>query len=59
MKNFKVTGIEWDCDGIDPMGYGLPKTTTIEAKDENSVIDELSNMYGFCVLCVGEIIEQD
>ena len=56
MKTFKAIGIKWDCDGVSPKKYNLPKEATIEAEDEDEVIDALSDKYGFCIFSVKEII---
>ena len=56
MAIFKVTGIDWDCLAP-PEHYNLPLETTIEADDEDYVVDELSDKYGWCINSVGDIIE--
>ena len=57
MALFKVTGIKWDCDGVSPKKYNLPTATTIEADDEEWVVDELSDKYGWCINSVKNIEE--
>ena len=56
MKTFKVEIIDWDCLAP-PNHYNLPLNTIIEAEDEDSVIDALSDKYGWCINSVGEIKE--
>ena len=56
MALFKVTGIDWDCLAP-PEHYNLPLETTIEADDEDYVVDELSDKYGWCINSVEDIIE--
>lgn len=56
MATFKAIGIKWDCDGINPKHYNLPKEATIEAEDEDDVVDALSDQYGFCIFGVKQII---
>jgi hypothetical protein len=52
---YKVTGIEWDCDGVNPKTYKLPTDAVVIADDEEDVVDELSDKFGFCILGVGGI----
>lgn len=52
---FKVIGIDWDCFA-DPSHYNLPIETIIEAEDEDDVVDELSDKYGWCINSVEDII---
>lgn len=56
MSTFKAIGIKWDCDGVSPKHYNLPKDATIEAEDEDDVVDALSDQYGFCIFGVKHII---
>ena len=57
MKTYKVTGIKWDCDECDPQEFDLPTDTTIQADDEDEVVDALSDKYGFCIESVEDIAE--
>lgn len=54
LKNFKVTGIKWVTDGetID-----LPTDRIVECHDEYSVVDILSDIYGFLIESVEQIEE--
>lgn len=52
---YKVTGIEWDCDGDSPKDHNLPTNAVVIAEDEDEVVDELSDKYGFCIFGVGNI----
>lgn len=56
MATFKAIGIKWDCDGVSPKHYNLPKDAMIEAEDEDAVVDALSDQYGFCIFGVKHII---
>jgi hypothetical protein len=46
MKEFKCTYIDWDTDGE---AVNLPASVVIEAEDEDSIADALSDKYGWCV----------
>ena len=54
-NEYKVTGIEWDCDGDSPKDHNLPTNAVVIAEAEDKVIDELSDKYGFCIFGVGSI----
>lgn len=54
---YLVSGIEWDCDGKSPEEYNLPTDAQIESDNEELVVDELSDKYGFCIKSVSEITE--
>jgi hypothetical protein len=56
MALFHVTGIDWDCLA-EPSTYDLPLETDIEADDEEYVVDELSDKYGWCINSVESIEE--
>lgn len=49
MTLFHVSDITWDTDRISPKKLGLPRECEIEAEDEESVADALSDKYGWCV----------
>ena len=53
MPKFLAYDINWDTDGADPDELGLPTETTIEADDEESVADALSDLFGWCVNSYG------
>ena len=55
MGCYKVTGIKWDTDGAE---VNLPKQTIISCKNEDQVVDKLSDMYGFCIESVETIEKQ-
>ena len=57
MKKFQISGIIWDCDGVDPQRYDLPNNAVIEAVDEDEAVEALSDKYGFCIESVTEINE--
>ncbi len=44
---YNVTNIQWDTDGIP--NKSLPTSITLEVEDEDDVIDDLSDEYGFCI----------
>lgn len=49
---YRVTGIEWDCDGVKPKTRKLPTNAIVIADDEEYVIDELSDKYGYFIFGV-------
>ena len=55
MALFQVKGIDWDCFA-DPSHYDLPTDATIEADNEDEVIDALSDKYCWCINSVEDII---
>lgn len=56
---YAAEGIVWDCDGVSPEEYGLPKSDIIEAEGELYVADRLSDKYGFCIVAIESIKELD
>lgn len=55
MKNYRIYGIDWDCDT--PMDYDLPFETEVMAETEDDAVSVLSDTYGFCVNSVEDIVE--
>ena len=56
MDLYKLTDIEWDCDGADPKEYGLPiEEAEIESDDIEDVINDLSDEWGWCISHVSGI----
>ena len=51
MKNYYITNINWDTtDSVEEIDeIILPSELLIEAEDEESIADALSDKYGFCV----------
>jgi hypothetical protein len=51
MKNYYITNIDWDTtDSVEEMDViELPTEVLIQAEDEDSIADALSDEYGFCV----------
>ncbi|MBW8375970.1 hypothetical protein [Stenotrophomonas sp.] len=46
MAIFRVGGIEWECDGKQPV---LPVETTVECEHEDDIAGVLSDRYGWLV----------
>ena len=57
MSLYLASGIEWDTDGEDPASLGLPHAVEVEADDEDSVVDALSDNYGWCINSVAAVYE--
>lgn len=57
MKRYRIQGIDWDCFAP-PDHYNLPINTVVEAEDEDSVVDALSDEYGWCINSVESIEEE-
>lgn len=53
---YKVSGINWDCDGEDPENYGLPAEDFAEADNEEEAINALSDKHGFFISYAEEVI---
>ena len=49
MITVRTTKIDWDTDGDKEVFDDLPQRVIFSADDEESVIDELSNIYGWCI----------
>ena len=59
MLKVHVFNIDWDVDVISDLD-NLPESFYISVKDEESLIDTISDKYGFCVVsCQYDIIEDD
>ena len=46
----KTSKIDWDTDGDKEVFNKLPQRVILQADDEDGIADELSEMYGWCVL---------
>ena len=55
MSKFFAMGIKYDTDGLKIPG--LPPNLVVECEDEDDVVDEISDMTGWCVESVVGIYE--
>jgi hypothetical protein len=55
MEKFKLIGIKWDCDGVNPKKYNLPTNAIVEAEDEDDAVDVATEQYGFCIESIEDI----
>jgi len=49
MITVETTKINWDTDGDKKIFNKLPQKVILSADDEESIADELSDMYGWCI----------
>ncbi|MBN86062.1 MAG: hypothetical protein CL885_00910 [Dehalococcoidia bacterium] len=45
----QTTSINWDTDGDKKMFDKLPQRVVLSVDDEEEIVDELSDMYGWCI----------
>ena len=60
IKGFIAKGIHWDIDKDEDDLDGipeLPSTETVYTDDEDKVVDILSDMYGYCINSIDEIVK--
>jgi len=49
MITVETTKIDWDTDGDKEVFDDLPQRVIFSADDEESITDELSDIYGWCI----------
>jgi hypothetical protein len=48
MKTYKITNIQWDTDEDREQFDALPQELTFQVKDEDDLVDLISDETGFC-----------
>ena len=54
----ETKSIDWDTDGDKEVFESLPQRVILTVDDEEEIVDELSDMYGWCIFGLAYNIEK-